>query len=162
MLIQNLLGTVNYRCSRRPYIQLMQGLLRIVPLGGLGEVGKTMMAIPHDEDIVIVDSGVMFPRVEMRGIDLVIPDTSFLIEHRSLVRGVLITHGHEDHTGALPYLLRDLEVPVYAPALAHDLITVKLREHAPLHGGDLRKVSPGDRITSVSYTHLTLPTSDLV
>jgi len=124
----------------------MTSLIRIVPLGGLGEVGKNMMAIEHGDDIVVIDAGVMFPKQDMHGVDLVLPDTTYLVERRDRVRAILITHGHEDHTGALPYVLRDLHVPVYAPPLAHDLINVKLSEHSGVGHYDLREVNPGDRI----------------
>ena len=122
------------------------GPLRIIPLGGLGEVGKNMMAIECGDDIVVVDAGVLFPQEDMLGVDLVLPDTTYLQERISRVRAILITHGHEDHVGALPYVLRDVNVPVYAPPLARDLIHVKLQEHHALRGHQLHKVQPGDRI----------------
>jgi ribonuclease J len=120
--------------------------LRLIPLGGLGEVGKNMMALEYGNDIVVIDCGVLFPEEEMLGVDLVIPDISYLIERRKKVRAILITHGHEDHTGALPYVLPRLKVPVYAPRLAHGLISVKLKEHRLLREADLRMVTPGDTI----------------
>jgi ribonuclease J len=126
--------------------------LRIVPLGGLGEVGKNMMAIEHGDDIVVIDAGVMFPKEGMHGIDLVLPDTTYLVENRDKVRAILITHGHEDHTGALPYVLRDLQVPVYAPPLAHDLVQVKLKEHSGVGRYDLREIHPGDTVELGSIT----------
>jgi ribonuclease J len=123
----------------------MTTAIRILPLGGLGEIGKNMMVIQHDDDIIVVDAGIMFPKEEMLGVDLVIPNIEYLRANISKIRGILITHGHEDHIGALPYVLAELDVPVYAPPLAHDLIKVKLSEK--LKGGyDLREVHPGDRI----------------
>ena len=101
--------------------------LRVIPLGGLGEVGKNMMALEYDRDIIVIDCGVLFPEEDMPGVDLVIPDISYLVERRERVKGILITHGHEDHTGALPHVLPRLPVPVYAPKLAHGLISVKLK-----------------------------------
>ena len=103
--------------------------IRIVPIGGLGEVGKNMLCVEYGNDIVVIDAGLMFPKQEMLGIDLVLPDISYLTANAERVRAILITHGHEDHTGALPYVLRELNVPIYAPPLAHDLIEVKLRQH---------------------------------
>ena len=102
--------------------------LRLVPLGGLGEIGKNMMALECGEDIIVIDCGVQFPTEDMPGVDLIIPDVSYLTARAHRVRGILITHGHEDHIGALPWVLPELEVPVYAPRLAHGLIQVKLRE----------------------------------
>lgn len=124
----------------------MTETIRIVPLGGLGEVGKNMMAIEHGDDIVVVDAGLMFPKADMHGVDLVLPDTSYLVERKDRVRAILITHGHEDHTGALPYVLRDLRVPIYAPPLAHDLVAVKLKEHSGVGKYDLHLVQSGDTL----------------
>jgi ribonuclease J len=120
--------------------------IRIVPLGGLGEVGKNMLSVEYGSDAVIVDAGLMFPKAEMLGVDLVIPDRTYVSENSDRIRAILITHGHEDHTGALPYVLRDLDVPVYAPPLAHDLIEVKLREHSGVGRYELNQVTAGDRL----------------
>ena len=120
--------------------------LRVIPLGGLGEVGKNMMAVEYGNDIVVIDAGILFPKEDMLGVDLVLPDTEYLVQHRDKVRAILITHGHEDHTGALPYVLRDLNVPVYAPPLAHALIQVKLREHRSLRGHELHQIKPGQSV----------------
>src|SRR5581483_2801647 len=103
--------------------------LRVIPLGGLGEIGKNMMAFELENDIVVVDCGLQFPEQEMLGVDLVIPNISYLLEHADKVRAILITHGHEDHIGALPFVLRELRVPVYCPRLPYGLISVKLKEH---------------------------------
>ena len=116
--------------------------LRVIPLGGLGEVGKNMMALEYGDDIIVIDCGVLFPEQDMPGVDLVIPDATYLYEHREKVRAILITHGHEDHTGALPYVIPQLPVPVYAPRLAHGLISVKLKEHRSLRGATLELVEP--------------------
>jgi len=107
---------------------MTQNKLRIIPLGGFGEIGKNMLAIQYADDIIVVDCGLMFPDEEMLGIDLVIPDITFLVENKDKIRGILITHAHEDHIGALPYVLPQLNVPVYCTRLAKGLISVKLKE----------------------------------
>src|SRR3990170_105483 len=121
-----------------------QPTLRVIPLGGLGEIGKNMMAIECGDDIVVVDCGLMFPEEEMLGIDLVIPDITYLLENKEKVRAIIITHGHEDHTGALPYVLPRLNVPVYGTKLVQGLISVKLREHRLLGSVEQVVVTPGE------------------
>ncbi|MFB3119668.1 MAG: ribonuclease J, partial [Stenotrophomonas maltophilia] len=123
----------------------MNTSLRVIPLGGLGEIGKNMMALECGGDIIVVDCGVQFPTEEMLGVDLVIPDTSYLRANSERVRAILITHGHEDHIGALPFVLPDLNVPVYAPQLAHGLITVKLKERRASRGAQAHAIEPGVR-----------------
>ncbi len=122
--------------------------LKIVPLGGLGEVGKNMTAIEYGKNVLIIDAGVMFPDHDMLGIDLVIPDyAEYLKDKKDLVRGIVVTHGHEDHIGALPYLLSEIDVPVYATGLAAGLIEVKLRKKGITGKVSLNIVKPGNRIT---------------
>ena len=121
----------------------MKPQLRIIPLGGLGEIGKNMMAVECGDDIIVIDCGVQFPEEGMLGVDLIIPDISYLKERADRVRAILITHGHEDHIGALPFLLPQLEVPVYAPRLAHGLISVKLKERRATRGAVLEAIEPG-------------------
>ncbi len=121
--------------------------LKIIPLGGLSEIGKNMMAIEYENDIMIIDAGLMFPGEEMLGIDLVIPDISYLMENKEKIRGIVITHGHEDHIGALPYLLPQLDVPVYSTKLPHGLISVKLKERKALDGAKLNAVSYGQQLS---------------
>lgn len=116
--------------------------LRVVPLGGLGEIGKNMMAIEYGDEMVVIDSGVLFPEESMPGVDLVIPDISYLIENKHKLKAILITHGHEDHIGALPYVLPELGVPVYSSRLTHGLITVKLRERGQLNDARLNVIEP--------------------
>ena len=120
--------------------------LRLLPLGGLGEIGKNMMVVECGDDIIVVDCGIQFPTEDMPGVDLIIPDVSYLTANADRVRAILITHGHEDHIGALPYVLPDLDVPVYAPRLAHGLITVKLNERRRTRGATVHVVEPEEPI----------------
>ena len=120
----------------------MNPTLRVIPLGGLGEIGKNMMVLECGEDIVVVDCGIQFPTEDMPGVDLIIPDISYLLERAHRVRAVLITHGHEDHIGALPFVLAQLNVPVYAPKLAHGLISVKLHEHRATRNATTEAIEP--------------------
>jgi ribonuclease J len=120
----------------------LEPTLRIVPLGGLGEIGLNMMALEAGEDLLAVDCGLMFPDDQMPGIDYVIPDFAYLLAKRGQVRGVLLTHAHEDHIGALPYLLRELDVPVYGPRMALALATERLREHGLAERARLHPVEP--------------------
>jgi ribonuclease J len=126
--------------------------LRIIPLGGLEEVGKNMMVFEYGDDIVVVDAGLMFPDDSMLGVDLVIPDVTYLEDRREHVRGYIITHGHEDHTGALPYVLPKVPAPVYAAQLTRGLIEVKLREHKLLDSTELITVHPGATVSLGAFT----------
>jgi ribonuclease J len=121
------------------------GVCRIIPLGGLGEVGKNMTAYEANDSIVIVDAGLAFPRDEHLGVDLVLPDFAYLREREHMVRGVILTHGHEDHVGSLPYLMREVKIPVVvATRLTLGLVKSKLDEHGLLRDAELREVSPYD------------------
>jgi len=117
--------------------------LRVIPLGGLGEIGKNMMALEMGDDIIVVDCGVQFPEEGMLGIDLIIPDVTYLVERSDRVRAILITHGHEDHIGALPFVLPQLQVPVFAPRLAHGLISAKLKERRATRESKVEPIDPG-------------------
>jgi ribonuclease J len=122
--------------------------LRIIPLGGVGEIGKNMTVLEYGNNIIVVDCGVMFPHDNMPGIDQVIPDITYLMDKKQKVKAFFITHGHEDHIGALPYILPLFNVPCYATRLTHGLISVKLRERKLLDSTDLRVVNFGDRVTA--------------
>ena len=119
--------------------------LRIIPLGGVDEIGKNMTAIEYGEDIVVIDCGSIFPKEDMYGIDLVIPDFSYLERNRDKVKGFLITHGHEDHIGALPYVLRKIDAPIYCTSLTRALIEYKFKEHK-LNGVVINTIHPRDRV----------------
>lgn len=133
--------------------------LQILPLGGLGEFGMNSMAIRYGDDIIVVDAGMMFPEDELMGVDIVTPDFAFLEEHSKMVRGVLLTHGHEDHIGGLPFLLRKLNVPLYGTAFTLALVERRLEEHNLADQAILKAVKPGDRLElgpfSVEFVHVT-------
>lgn len=116
--------------------------LRVIPLGGFGEIGKNLLALEYGDDIVVIDAGLMFPESDMLGIDLVYPDITYLTDRADRVHAVILTHGHEDHIGALPYLLKYLDVPVYATALTRGLAEVKLREAGLLADSELHTITP--------------------
>jgi ribonuclease J len=121
--------------------------LKLIPLGGLSEIGKNMLLLEYENDILIIDVGLMFPGEEMLGIDLVIPDINYLMDKKDKIRGIVVTHGHEDHIGALPYILPQLNVPIYATCLTSGMIRVKLKERKALADAKLNVVSPGEQIT---------------
>ncbi len=120
--------------------------VRIIPLGGLGEVGKNMTVIEYGDDMIIVDIGVAFPEDDQLGVDLVIPDITYLKGKEDRIRGIFITHGHEDHIGAIPFIYPHIPAPIYATRLTLGLIEVKLREHNLMEQADLHEVQYGDRI----------------
>jgi ribonuclease J len=120
------------------------GKLQIVPLGGLGEFGMNCMAVRWGDDIIVIDAGLMFPEAELLGVDIVVPDISYLIENRQRVRGIILTHGHEDHIGALPWILSELNVPVWATEFTLAYIEDKLDEHGLLDNADLREMRAGE------------------
>jgi ribonuclease J len=122
------------------------GRLRYLPLGGLGEIGINMWALEWDNKILVVDAGLMFPQEDMPGIDLVLPDISYLLQPKKEVLGIFLTHGHEDHIGGLPYALKKVNVPVYGTRLTLGLVKPKLKEHRFLREADLREVRVGDSV----------------
>ena len=119
--------------------------VKIYPLGGLGEVGKNITLYECEGDMLLVDCGLVFPDSEMFGIDLVIPDFTFILQNKDKIKGLLITHGHEDHIGALPYLMREFQVPVYATRLTLGLIKNKLEEHGLASSAKLHEIAPSRR-----------------
>ena len=120
--------------------------LRVIPLGGLGEIGKNITVFEYGNDMIVVDVGSIFPREDMPGVDLVIPDTTYIEKNRDKLRGYVITHGHEDHIGASPYIFKPIPAPVYGTRIALALIENKLKEHRLNNDVDLRMVEPGDTI----------------
>ncbi|MBQ6088831.1 MAG: ribonuclease J [Firmicutes bacterium] len=120
----------------------MKPSLKVIPIGGLNEIGKNMTLLEYDDEIMIIDCGMSFPDDEMLGIDVVIPDFSYLIANREKIKGLVITHGHEDHIGAIPYLLRDMKMPVYGTRLTIGLVRNKLEEHEIV--ADLRTINAGE------------------
>ena len=126
--------------------------LKIMSLGGLNEIGKNMYVYEYGPDIVVVDCGMAFPDEEMFGVDSVIPDITYLKKNIQKVKGIVITHGHEDHIGALPYVLRDLNVPVYASRFTIGLIECKLKEHGLLSRAKLVKIKHGDMVKLGNFT----------
>lgn len=118
--------------------------LRIVPLGGLGEIGKNMIAVEYGDNLMVIDAGIMFPENDMLGIDYIIPDFDYILKRRDIVRGIVVTHGHEDHTGAIRHVLQEIEAPIYATNLTRGLLEVKLSRGGLLKNADLRTVQAGE------------------
>jgi ribonuclease J len=137
--------------------------LLAIPLGGLGEFGMNMLVLRSGDDMILIDAGMMFPEAELLGVDIVIPDITYLKQNRQYLRAILLTHGHEDHIGALPYILRDLQVPIYGTRFTLALVHKRLEEHGLLDKTDLREVIPGRRlevgvfeVEFISVTHSTI------
>lgn len=122
-----------------------QNKVQIIPLGGLGEIGKNMTVFRYGDDIILIDAGLMFPEDDMLGIDLVIPDITYLLENKDKVKAIFLTHGHEDHIGALPYVLKQIDVPVYGTALTLGILQGRLRENN-VSDNNLVTIKPGDKI----------------
>ena len=137
--------------------------LLAIPLGGLGEFGMNMLVLRSGDDMILIDAGMMFPEVELLGVDIVIPDITYLKQNRQYLRAILLTHGHEDHIGALPYILRDLQAPIYGTRFTLALVSKRLEEHGLLDKTDLREVIPGRKlevgvfeVEFISVTHSTI------
>jgi ribonuclease J len=137
-----------------------------IPLGGLGEFGMNMMVLRSGDDIIVIDAGLMFPEAELLGVDIVIPDITYLKQHRQMVRAILLTHAHEDHIGALPYILGDLNVPVYGTQFTLALVHKKLAERNMVEEADLREIAPGHHVElgsfKIEFLHVTHSTIDCV
>ena len=144
----------------------IKGNVSIIPLGGLGEFGLNMMVYETENDIIVVDTGFMLPNADMPGVDLILPDIHYLIERQEKIRGILLTHGHEDHIGALFYLLQQLDVPVYGTQLTLAIASGRLREYAVLSKAQLNTIAPGDTVElgdfSAEFIHVTHSIPDTV
>ena len=134
----------NKKISKKP--------VKIIPLGGLGEIGKNITLYEYDGDMFLVDCGMSFPDEDMPGIDIVIPDFTYILENKDKIKGLVVTHGHEDHIGAIPYLLRNFNLPIYATRLTIGLIEGKLREHKLLESANLNVVKAGDVVKLGKFT----------
>ena len=128
------------------------GKLHVIPLGGLGEFGMNCMAVRWNDDIIVIDCGLMFPESELLGVDIVVPDITYLLENRDKVRGIILTHGHEDHIGGLPWVLGDLNVPVYGTEFTLALVENKLEEHGLLDDAELNEMLPNERFKLGPFT----------
>jgi ribonuclease J len=131
---------------------MSSGKLHVVPLGGLGEFGMNCMALRWGDDLIVIDAGLMFPEAELLGVDIVVPDISYLTENREHVRAIVLTHGHEDHIGALPWILSELNVPVWGTEFTLAYVEDKLDEHQLLDDADLREIRPGERFKIGPFT----------
>ena len=154
------------KLTEEPERQLSQSSLWAIPLGGLGEFGMNMLALRSGDDIVVIDAGLMFPEQELLGVDIVIPDISYLKQNKHMVRAIVLTHAHEDHIGAIPYILPDLNVPVYGTRFTLALVRKRLEEHGLLEDAILKEVTPGQVIRiepfQIEFLHVTHSTVDCV
>ena len=126
--------------------------LKIIPLGGLDEIGKNITVLEYGKDMIVVDCGLGFPDEDMYGVDLVIPDFSYLVQNKRKVKGLFVTHGHEDHIGGIPYLMKDIPCPVHGTAMTNGLIKLKLEEHKIADKVKLMTHQPGDMVKAGCFT----------
>ncbi len=131
---------------------MQTGKLKIIPLGGLGEFGMNCLALEWEDDILVIDAGLMFPETELLGVDIVVPDITYLIENKQRVRGIILTHGHEDHIGGLPWILSEIKVPVYATEFTLAYVEGKLEEHHMLDETELIEIAPKERFSIGPFT----------
>ena len=154
------------RKNTAPKREVPRKPVKIIPLGGLGEIGKNITLYEYDGDMFLVDCGMSFPDDDMPGIDIVIPDFTYVLENKDKIKGMVVTHGHEDHIGAIPYLLKNFNIPIYATRLTIGLIEGKLKEHRLLGDAKLNTVNPGEKITfgkfSVEFIHVNHSIPDAV
>ncbi len=137
--------------KKRRIYYFMAEKLKIIPLGGLNEIGKNMTAYEYGGEIIVVDCGMAFPGDDMYGIDCVIPDVTYLVKNRSRLRGLFITHGHEDHIGAIPYVLKQINLPIYCTKFTAGLIKLKLQEHGLVGSTKLITVEPGQTVRAGKF-----------
>ena len=149
-IVKKVVNKENKHNEKKKYVKKklspLQKKIKIIPLGGLGEIGKNMTAFEYKDEIIVIDCGLAFPDEDLYGIDMVIPDITYLVKNKSKVKGILITHGHEDHIGALPYILKQINVPVYGTKLTLGLIETKLEDHEMLKDCTLTEVKPTEII----------------
>ena len=149
-IVKKVVNKENKHNEKKKYMKKklspLQKKIKIIPLGGLGEIGKNMTAFEYKDEIIVIDCGLAFPDEDLYGIDMVIPDITYLVKNKSKVKGILITHGHEDHIGALPYILKQINVPVYGTKLTLGLIETKLEDHEMLKDCTLTEVKPTEII----------------
>lgn len=149
-IVKKVVNKENKYNEKKKYVKKklspLQKKIKIIPLGGLGEIGKNMTAFEYKDEIIVIDCGLAFPDEDLYGIDMVIPDITYLVKNKSKVKGILITHGHEDHIGALPYILKQINVPVYGTKLTLGLIETKLEDHEMLKDCTLTEVKPTEII----------------
>ena len=152
--IKNILHLYGYNAKQKIggvfFLGKFQNKVQIIPLGGLGEIGKNMTVFRYGDDMILIDAGLMFPEDDMLGIDLVIPDISYLIENQDKLKGIFLTHGHEDHIGALPYVMKQIDCPVYGTALTLGILEGRLKENG-VSSENCRIIKPGDKITAGAF-----------